>query len=166
MILPDYLAPGLKVVFCGTAPGRISAQRGHYYANAGNQFWSLLALTGLTPQRVPAQLDHQILTYGLGLTDLAKTAFGQDAEIPVTAWDPNGLFRKMNELRPVVLAFTSLTAARLALGNAKAGAGQLPGDPRLPGIGIWALPSPSGLARRHFSAQPWQALGDWIRSAR
>ena len=166
MILPDYLAPGLKVVFCGTAPGRISAAKGHYYANPGNQFWALLALTGLTPHRLPPQLDHQILAYGLGLTDLAKTAFGQDVDIPAAAWDPNGLIRKISALRPLVLAFTSLTAARLALGDPKVDAGRRPEDPRLPGIGIWALPSPSGLARRHFSAQPWHTLSDWIGSAR
>lgn len=166
MILPDYLAPGLKVVFCGTAPGRISAAQGHYYANPGNQFWALLASTGLTPQRLPPQFDHQILTHGLGLTDLAKTAFGQDADIPVAAWDPNSLFQKISVLRPLALAFTSLTAARLALGDPKVGAGRMPEDPRLPDTALWALPSPSGLARRHFSAQPWHNLSDWIRSAR
>ena len=31
-ILPDVLAPGLRVVFCGTAPGTASARAGAYYA--------------------------------------------------------------------------------------------------------------------------------------
>lgn len=34
-ILPDVLQPNLNIVFCGTAPGTVSAQRGAYYANAG-----------------------------------------------------------------------------------------------------------------------------------
>ncbi|MFD1809033.1 hypothetical protein ACFSHQ_15820 [Gemmobacter lanyuensis] len=28
MILPDRLAPGLRVVFCGTAAGTVSARKG------------------------------------------------------------------------------------------------------------------------------------------
>jgi double-stranded uracil-DNA glycosylase len=32
-VLPDILAPGLDVVFCGTAPGERSAARGHYFAD-------------------------------------------------------------------------------------------------------------------------------------
>ena len=165
MILPDYLAPGLNVVFCGTAPGRVSAQKGHYYANPGNQFWALLAATGLTPRKLAPSEDQQILTFGLGLTDLAKTAFGQDAEIPVTAWDPAGLIQKISSLRPRALAFTSLTAARLALGQ-PAAPGPIAADHRLPSIALWALPSSSGLARRHFSADPWHSLSVWITSTR
>jgi hypothetical protein len=80
------------VLFCGTAPGRASARAGHYYANPGNRFWALLAETGLTPRRLRADEDHLLPAWGLGLTDLAKTAFGQDAEIPQGAWDAPRLF--------------------------------------------------------------------------
>lgn len=38
MILPDRLGPGLRVVFCGTAAGAVSARKGHYYAGPGNLF--------------------------------------------------------------------------------------------------------------------------------
>jgi TDG/mug DNA glycosylase family protein len=31
-VLPDVLAPGLRVVFCGYAPGTASARAGAYYA--------------------------------------------------------------------------------------------------------------------------------------
>ena len=30
--LPDYLTPNLRVVFCGTAVGKVSAPAGHYYS--------------------------------------------------------------------------------------------------------------------------------------
>jgi hypothetical protein len=33
-VLPDIRAPGLDVVFCGTAPGERSAERGHYFAGS------------------------------------------------------------------------------------------------------------------------------------
>lgn len=158
MILPDYLAPGLKVVFCGTAAGRVSAQAGHYYANPGNRFWTLLCETGLTPHRLAPSDDHLLNSFGMGLTDLAKTVFGQDAQIPRDAWDSSGLITRIRSHQPRNLAFTSLTAARLALGRKQAAAGMLEPDLRLPGVTLWALTSSSGLARRHFSAEPWHAL--------
>lgn len=158
MILPDHLAPGLRVVFCGSAAGRVSALAGHYYANPGNRFWAMLADTGLTPRRLAPTEDHLMPGLGLGLTDLAKTAFGQDAEIPPGAWDRPGLIARVMQARPARLAFTSLTAARLALGRPGLGAGRLAPDPTLPGIALWALPSPSGLARSHFSPLPWHDL--------
>lgn len=162
MILPDHLAEGLRVVFCGTAAGRVSARAGHYYANPGNRFWTMLAETGLTPRRLAPAEDHLLPAFGLGLTDLAKTAFGQDAEIPPEAWDRPGLIARVMQARPARLAFTSLTAARLALGRPGLGSGRLEPDPALPGIALWALPSPSGLARSHFSARPWHDLAEEV----
>ncbi|MBL8560925.1 MAG: mismatch-specific DNA-glycosylase [Gemmobacter sp.] len=159
MILPDRLGPGLRLVFCGTAAGAVSARKGHYYAGPGNLFWPLLHETGLTPRRLAPAEDDRLLALGIGLTDLAKTASGADAEIPREAWDAPGLFTKMNTCQPFALAFTSLTAARLALGAKALRPGPLPADPRLPGIALWALPSPSGRARGHFDPRPWQALG-------
>jgi double-stranded uracil-DNA glycosylase len=49
-VLPDLLAPGLRIVFCGTAAGTISAARGAYYAHPQNRFWSVLETNGLTPR--------------------------------------------------------------------------------------------------------------------
>lgn len=158
MILPDRLAPGLRLVLCGTAAGAVSARKGHYYAGPGNLFWPLLAETGLTPRRFAPQEDDRLLALGIGLTDLAKTASGADADIPAAAWDAPALFTKMNACQPVALAFTSLTAARLALSRKDTRPGPLPADPRLPGITLWALPSPSGRARGHFDAAPWHDL--------
>ena len=40
--MPDYLAPGLDVLFVGINPGRRSAATGHHYAGPGNHFWPLL----------------------------------------------------------------------------------------------------------------------------
>lgn len=158
MILPDRLGPGLRLVFCGTAAGAVSARKGHYYAGPGNLFWPLLHQTGLTPQRFAPEEDDRLLAFGIGLTDLAKTASGADAEIPAEAWDAPALFTKMNACQPFALAFTSLTAARLALGRKDARPGPQPTDPRLPGLALWALPSPSGRARGHFDAAPWHDL--------
>ena len=51
-LLKDLLAPGLKIVFCGTAAGEVSATRGEYYAGPGNKFWAVLHKIGLTPRRL------------------------------------------------------------------------------------------------------------------
>jgi double-stranded uracil-DNA glycosylase len=163
VILPDHVGPGLRAVFCGTAVGAMSARRGHYYANPGNLFWRLLSETGMTPRRLSPEEDGLMPSFGLGLTDLAKEVSGQDAAIPAGAYDPARLFALVARHRPRALAFTSLTAARIALGR-KVQAGPLPADDRAPGVTLWALPSPSGLARSHFSPAPWQALADAIRA--
>ena len=55
MVLPDILANGLKVVFCGTAPGNISAKAGAYYANNSNKFWEMLYKMGLTKKKMDAK---------------------------------------------------------------------------------------------------------------
>lgn len=158
MILPDRLAPGLRIVFCGTAAGTVSAHKGHYYAGPGNRFWPMLAETGMTPRLLRPNEDRLLLDLGLGLTDLAKTAFGADADIPAAAYDAAALFDRITACEPACLAFTSLTAARLALGAKTLAAGPLPADPRLPGVALWALPSPSARARGHFRAAPWHDL--------
>ena len=38
--LPDYLTPGLDLVFVGINPGMKSAAAGHHYAGPGNQWAS------------------------------------------------------------------------------------------------------------------------------
>ena len=161
-ILPDIIAPGLRLLFCGTAAGTASARRGHYYAGPGNRFWSLLAETGLTPRLLRPDEDHLIGQFGLGLTDLAKTASGMDIDIPAAAYAPARLFALVARYRPHLLAFTSLTAARKALRDPGLRPGRLipPAGAAaiLQGVVIHALPSPSGAARGTFDPAPWHAL--------
>ncbi len=166
MILPDHLAPGLRAVFCGTAPGTASARAGHYYANPGNRFWALLHETGMTPRRLAPAEDHLLPALGLGLTDLCKTASGQDADLPPGAFDTLRLIALIRRLSPRALAFTSLTAARAGLGLRRLAPGRQPDDPRLPGVAIFALSSPSGLARSHFRLEPWAELAAFVEAAR
>ena len=48
--VPDVLAPGLDVVFCGINPGRVAAAAGAHFANPRNDFWRLLHEGGFTPR--------------------------------------------------------------------------------------------------------------------
>ena len=80
-LVPDLLAPGLDLVFCGTAPSPASFKARAYYANPGNAFWPTLNAVGLTPERFSPDRYPELLTLGIGLTDLNKTEYGSDHEL-------------------------------------------------------------------------------------
>lgn len=159
-ILPDLLQPGMRLVFCGTAAGRRSAEEGAYYAHPGNLFWRTLHAVRLTP-RLFAPAEYPLLpALGIGLTDLAKHHAGNDDELPRDAFDVAALQARIVRHAPRVLAFTSKAAARAALGRA-AGYGLQP--ERIGETRLFVLPSPSGQARGHWQLEPWQALADLVR---
>jgi len=155
MILPDLLQANLNIVFCGTAPGTVSAQRGAYYANAGNAFWRTLFEVGLTPHQV-SPIDFQSITkYRLGLTDLAKQVYGADSSLKKSDFGPSELREKILHHAPKILAFTSKRAGQEFLG-AKVHYGLQ--TEKIGNTRLFVLPSPSGLARSHWSIVPWQEL--------
>jgi double-stranded uracil-DNA glycosylase len=148
-VLPDLLKPGLRIVFCGTAAGNVSAARGAYYAHPQNRFWSALHAFGLTPRRLRPEDYPELPRWGLGLTDIAKHVSGMDRELPAGAlW----------------LAFTSLTAGRRYLGRSAGFGEQLE---RIGRTRLWVLPSPSPTAGWNWdsNAHWWRMLADAARSA-
>lgn len=162
--VPDVLAPGLKVVFCGTALGRVSAQRQAYYAHPGNFFWRTLHATGLTPEWLAPQDYRRVLEYGVGLTDLSKSHFGNDAELPGDAFDVAALRGKIEACQPDMLAFTSKTGAAAFLGRPT---GSLTLGRQAENVSkthLWVLPSPSGQARIFWNQQAWQDLADAVKA--
>lgn len=161
--VPDLLAPGLKLVFCGTALGRISAERRAYYANPGNFFWRTLHNTGLTPERLAPEDYARLLDYGIGLTDLSKGHFGNDNQLPADAFDTTALHEKIERLQPKILAFTSKTGASVFLGK-PTGAIPLGFQPEtVSDTRIYVLPSPSGQARIFWDQAVWQGLADAVK---
>lgn len=159
--LPDLLRPGLELVVIGTAAGRTSAARGHYYAGPGNRFWEVLAQTGLTPRRLSPQQDALLPGFGIGLTDIAKHEAGMDRELSrhaLQAPAAAALRARLADCMPRRIAFNGLGAARAVAGKrAVPGPGRL-GPGLIPGVEAWALPSTSGAARGHWDAGPWRAL--------
>jgi TDG/mug DNA glycosylase family protein len=157
-ILPDVLAPGLRVVFCGTAPGTRSAREGAYYAHPGNHFWRTLFAVGLTPRLLAPTEFRDVLQFGIGLTDVAKHHFGSDADLPRAAFDAAALQRKLARYRPRIVAFTSKNAARagLALGSRNPAYGEQ--SVAIARTRVFVLPSPSGQARGFWDIEPWRAL--------
>ncbi|MFI2435227.1 uracil-DNA glycosylase family protein [Streptomyces sp. NPDC018693] len=52
-LVPDVVADGLRVLFCGINPGLMTAATGHHFARPGNRFWPVLLLC-TSPDRVGA----------------------------------------------------------------------------------------------------------------
>jgi TDG/mug DNA glycosylase family protein len=159
-IVPDVLAPGLRLVFCGTAPSRASAAARAYYAKPGNRFWPALHAAGFTPRRFQPTEYPLLLELGIGLTDLCKDHSGNDDELPSGALDAARLRQKIERYRPGAVAFTSKNAARAFLARDVAYGWQAEqvGSARL-----YVLPSPSGQATRFWDERPWRALALWLR---
>lgn len=154
-VLPDLLADGLPIVFCGSAAGRASARAGAYYAGPGNQFWPTLRAIGLTPRLLRPQEFDEVLGLGIGLTDMAKTVSGADAELPTGADDVAGLRHKIEHYRPAILAFVGKRAGRAFLAR------PVEYGPQPETVGrtsLFVLPSPSGAARRWWDEAWWHAL--------
>ncbi|TSA86158.1 mismatch-specific DNA-glycosylase [Deinococcus detaillensis] len=162
-LVPDLLAHGLKLVLIGTAPSRISAAAGAYYANPQNKFWRVLFEVGLTPHLFKPQEFPALLALGIGLTDVAKKHSGVDASLPSEAWEPTELRARIAYYRPEVVAFTSKRGASQVLGLPT---GKLPYGPRaerLEGAEVWVLPSTSPLGHTYFQLEPWQALAEQLK---
>jgi double-stranded uracil-DNA glycosylase len=158
-ILPDVLQPGLRLVFCGTAAGRRSAEERAYYAHPGNLFWRTLHDVGLTPRRLAPDEFRRLPEWGIGLTDLAKFHSGNDDQLPGGAFDATGLRHRIERVQPEVLAFTSKNAARAALGGRIDYGWQ---ETRFGPTRLFALPSPSGQARGHWDRDWWQRLAEAV----
>jgi TDG/mug DNA glycosylase family protein len=168
-ILPDRLAPDLKLWFVGTAAGPRSAAVGAYYAHPGNRFWRALHEARITPRLFNPHDYPDLLDLGLGLTDFCKTAWGVDASIPREQFDVKAFSRKVARLRPRALAFTSKTAAGLWLdcstGRIAHGRQEAPQHVDA-GPTVFVLPSPSGLATSYWSIEPWREVSEWLRETR
>jgi len=163
-LVPDLLAPGLDLVFCGTAPSPASFKARAYYANPGNAFWPTLGAVGLTPERFPPDRYPELLALGLGLTDLNKTEYGSDHELSAQAMDARALHAKLRRFRPAAIAFTSKHAASLALGIKAPSYGRQV-EP-LEGAVAFVLASPSGRARSFWTLEPWREAAAFVARRR
>lgn len=154
-ILPDLIRPGLDIVFCGTAASTASARAGAYYAGPGNRFWETLHAVGLTPRRLEPHEYPELLSHGIGLTDLAKQAHGNDASLKSADFDRERLKSLIFRNQPALLAFTSKSAASRYSGErVNYGLASYTLGPTR----VFVLPSPSGAARRYWDPSIWRQL--------
>ncbi|WP_298728677.1 mismatch-specific DNA-glycosylase [uncultured Ferrovibrio sp.] len=160
-IVPDLLAPGLKLVFCGSALGFESARQKAYYAKPGNKFWPTLHEIGLTPRRFAPHDYPKLLELGIGLTDINKVQFGNDTDLSPEHDDAAGLAAKIRQFKPAILAFTAKRPAQVFL-RAQFGIRTPPPygllDRRFHETRLFVLPSPSGRAGSFWTIEPWRKL--------
>jgi double-stranded uracil-DNA glycosylase len=108
------LAPGLRVVFCGINPGRVSAAAGAHFANPRNDFWRLLHAAGFTSRLLEPGEQFELLKEGVGATNAAfRTTPGSgDLRRADFAGSAERLERLAHELRPGWIAFVGKEAYR------------------------------------------------------
>jgi double-stranded uracil-DNA glycosylase len=110
--VPDVLAPGLRVVFCGINPGFRSAAAAAHFANPRNDFWRLLADADLTPRLLVPEQQWEMLDLGFGLTNAAyRTTKGSgDLRRGDFAGSAERFERLAGELGPEIIAFVGKAA--------------------------------------------------------
>ncbi|MFE0256522.1 G/U mismatch-specific DNA glycosylase [Streptomyces sp. NPDC059010] len=149
---PDVVAGGLHVLFCGINPGLMTAATGHHFARPGNRFWPVLHLSGFTPRLMRPSEQEELLSYGLGITNVVARATARADELSAEEYREGGrlLATKVTALRPRWLAVVGVTAYRAAFDDRKAQVG--PQERMIGSTRVWVLPNPSGL-NAHWTAQ-------------
>jgi TDG/mug DNA glycosylase family protein len=143
--LPDVIANGLRVLFCGINPGLYTAAVGHHFARPGNRFWPALYKGGFTDRLLTPFEEHELLGLGYGITNLVARATASAAELAHEEYVRGALILEKKVLRyqPRYVAFVGLGAYRSAFGRPDAVVGRQ--SERLGGASVWTLPSTSGL---------------------
>ncbi|MBO0774893.1 MAG: G/U mismatch-specific DNA glycosylase [Actinobacteria bacterium] len=143
--MPDIVAPGLRVLFCGINPGLYSAATGHHFARPGNRFWPALHLSGFTARRFRPAEQELLLRSGLGITNIAPRATARAADLSQQELRAGGsaLAAKVAALRPAWLAVVGVSAFRAAFSRPAASVG--PDAETIGAARVWILPSTSGL---------------------
>ncbi|KAF0811349.1 G/U mismatch-specific DNA glycosylase [Andreprevotia sp. IGB-42] len=145
--LPDVLADGLAVVFCGINPGLKAAATGHHFAGNGNRFWRALHLAGFTPTLLRAENDADLLAHGCGLTTAVARPTQRADQLSLQEFrDARSLLlQKIERHRPGWIAFLGKAAYAAISGQRQVQWGCQ--SVLFGGANVWVLPNPSGLNR-------------------
>lgn len=143
--VPDVIASGLAVLFCGINPGLYTAAIGHHFGRPGNRFWPTLHAAGFTPRLLDPSEEQELLPLGYGITNVVARATAAADELTEREIIAGGriLEAKVREFAPRYLAVLGIGAYRVAFAKPKAVIGLQPdllGETR-----VWVLPNPSGL---------------------
>ncbi len=116
--MPDVLAPGLRLVFVGINPGRVSAAAGAHFANPRNDFWRLLHASGVTSRLYEPTEQFSLLDEAVGVTNAAyRTTPGSgDLRRADFAGSAERMERIARDLHPQWLAFVGKEAYRGTFG--------------------------------------------------
>ncbi|XXR64547.1 G/U mismatch-specific DNA glycosylase [Sorangium sp. So ce388] len=167
-MVPDVIAPDLRVLFCGINPGLYTAAVGHNFARPGNRFWPALHAGGFTDRVLSPSEERDLLKLGYGITNVVERATASADELSPEELAAGGarLAAKVRRYRPRYLAVLGIGAYRSAFARPQAAPGPQPET--IDATRIWVLPNPSGL---NASYQPeklaamFRALREAVASA-
>ena len=151
--VPDIIAPGLQVLFCGINPGLYSGATGHHFARPGNRFWPALHASGFTQERLHPSQEKLLLKEGVGITNFVDRASRAAAELKREELIEGAekLEEKIKKYKPAVLAVLGITAYRAAFHKPKAVMGLQ--EEGIAGTKVYVLPNPSGLNAHYTPRQ-------------
>ena len=143
--LPDIIAPGLKVLFCGINPSLYSAAVGHHFARPGNRFWPVLYKADFTNRQIAPFEGKELLKSGYGMTNIVSRATARADELSKAELIAAvaSLEKKVSCYRPQALAVLGIGAYRSAFKQRSAVIGLQ--QERMGACRLWVLPNPSGL---------------------
>jgi TDG/mug DNA glycosylase family protein len=146
--VPDFLRPGLKIVFVGYNPGIRSGETGHHFANPTNRFWKILYEAGLTPRLYAPAEDGLLLELGYGLTNIVPrcTRAASDITPEEFAQGRAELMRKLHYYQPKVVCLVGKGVYQVYSGKRLASWG-FQADNIIPGTKDFVAPNTSGLVR-------------------
>ena len=159
--VPDVLAPGLDVVFCGINPGLHSEAKAAHFANPRNDFWRLLHAAGFTPRLLDPSAQFEVLAYGIGITNAAyrTTKGSSDLRKSDFAGSAERLERLARHLAPRTIGFVGKEAYRGPFGGRPEHGLQ---ERRLDETLLFVLPSTSPAN----AAVRWDERLRWFRALR
>jgi len=163
--VPDVIAPGLRVLFCGINPGMYTAAVGHHFARPGNRFWKALHAGGFTPRVLDPSEEQLLIHFGCGITNVADRASTAADDLTREELVEGGrrLAEKVARVHPRWLAVLGLGAYRTAFGQPRASLG--PQAARIGGARVWVLPNPSGLNANYKPDDFGRLFGELRRAA-
>lgn len=146
--LPDYLRPGLKVLFVGFNPSIYSGQQGHHFASPNNRFWKILYESGLTSRQYSSVEDAKLLELDYGLTNLVARPTRAAADISSAEYAAGRelLLPKISLNHPQVVCLVGKGVYQIYARKKQAAWG-FQNSETTPGVTDFVAPSSSGLVR-------------------
>jgi double-stranded uracil-DNA glycosylase len=164
-LVGDLRAGGPRLVFVGINPSLMTAATGTHFAHPSNRFYPSLHAAGLTDRALPRGVSHgdedarALTSRGIAITNVVARATARASDLSAAELRAGVpvLEAKLERWRPVVVAFTGVTAYRTAFGERQAALGRQ--ARRLAGTEVWVVPNPSGLNAH----ETIESLASWYR---
>lgn len=120
--LPDYLAPGLRLVFIGINPSVYSVEQGRYFARRTNRFWPAFSRSRLSApiraalgrEELGPEDDERLREFGIGFTDVVKRPSNKASDLTRADFQREApmLLERLRHYAPQVACFHGVTGYR------------------------------------------------------